>query len=72
MKNEMEILSMDERQQLSWLRANRLTLFVVGLVWLALIGWEIVSGRLPYFMIIMVPVFALIRLLSYYWFQRRG
>ena len=72
MKNEMELMSMDERQRLSWLRANRLTLFVVGLVWLGMIFWEMGQGHIPWFLIVMLVFFALIRLAAYQWFQRRG
>ncbi len=72
MKNEMELLSMDERQRQSWLQANRLTLILVGLVWLGMILWEMGQGHPPWFLIVMLPVFALVRLGAYQWFQRRG
>lgn len=65
MKSEMDVLSMDERQRLSWLRANRITLMIVGLVWLGMIGWELANGRAPWFLIVMVPVFGLVRLVAY-------
>lgn len=70
MKNEMDIMSMDERQRYSWLQANRLTLFLVGAVWIGLIVRELIRGGTPYFMIGMVPVFAGIRFLLYRYFIR--
>lgn len=72
MKSEMDVLSMDERQRLCWLRANRVTLMIVGLVWLGLIGWELASGRSPWFFIAMVPVFAVIRLAAYKYLARQN
>ena len=72
MKNEMDVLQMDERQRRCWLLANRLTLFVVGCCWLAMIGWELFHNRVPYFLIVMVPVFALVRALSYQVYNRKG
>lgn len=38
MKNEMDVLKMDELQRQCWLRANRATLMLVGLLWLGLIA----------------------------------
>jgi hypothetical protein len=70
MKNEMDLMRMDERQRLSWLRANRATLMLVGVVWLALIAWEYAQERTPAFLIVMVPVFAAARL-AFYWFYAR-
>jgi len=70
MKNEMNAMNMDERQRLSWLMANRVTLFLVGLVWILMIGWELYNKQTPYFLIIMVPVFALVRLVSYKIYNR--
>ncbi len=61
MKTEMDILHMDEHQRLAWYLANRGTLVAVGTAWIGMIGWELVHGRLPAFLIIMVPVFALLR-----------
>ena len=72
MKSEMDVLSMDERQRLSWLRANRVTLMFVGLVWLGLIAWELSSGKTPWFLIAMVPVFGLFRFATYKYFLARG
>lgn len=66
MKSEMDVLSMDERQRLCWLLANRVTLMIVGLVWLGMIVWQLIDNRIPYFLIIMVPVFALIRFIMYH------
>lgn len=65
MKNEMDAMEMDERQRYCWLQANRVLLLIVGLVWLGMIGWELYQGRAPYFLIVMVAVFALVRLLVY-------
>lgn len=70
MKNEMNAMNMDERQRLSWLWANRATLFLVGLVWLGMIGWELHRGRTPYFLMVMVPVFALVRFVAYKIYNR--
>jgi hypothetical protein len=70
MKNEMGLMRMDERQRLSWLRANRATLLFVGIVWLLLILWEYSQGRMPAFLIVMVPVFAAARL-GFYWHYAR-
>ncbi|NIP42447.1 MAG: hypothetical protein GWO41_16420 [candidate division Zixibacteria bacterium] len=66
MKSEMDILSMDERQRVCWLLANRATLMIVGLVWLGMIVWKLIENRIPYFLIIMVPVFGLIRFAMYH------
>jgi hypothetical protein len=68
MKNEMDMMSMDERQRYAWLRANRLTLILVGIVWIGLIARDLIRGGTPYFMIAMVPVFALIRFMLYRYF----
>jgi hypothetical protein len=72
MKNEMDVLHLDERQRLSWLLANRATLIVVGLVWLGMIAWEIAQHRTPWFLILMVPAFGLLRFGMYKVFVRRG
>jgi hypothetical protein len=71
MKDEMDLMRMDERQRLAWLRANRATLVLVGVVWLVLIAWEYAQGRTPAFLVVMVPVFAAARL-AFYWFYARG
>jgi hypothetical protein len=61
----MDVLNMDERQKFAWLRANRITLICVGIVWIGIIAWEFLQERTPYFMIVMVPVFAIIRYIAY-------
>ncbi|HDS00983.1 MAG TPA: hypothetical protein ENO22_03195 [candidate division Zixibacteria bacterium] len=66
MRSEMDILSMDERQRICWLLANRATLMIVGLVWLGMIVWKLIQNQIPYFLLIMVPVFALIRFVMYH------
>ena len=65
MKNEMDVLSMDERQRLAWLRANRATLIFVGLIWVIMILHELTRGRFPLFLMVMVPVIALFRFAAY-------
>ena len=70
MKSEMDLMRMDERQRLSWLKANRATLIVVGIVWLALIAREYAEGRTPAFLVVMVPVFAATRLALYWYYAR--
>ncbi|MGD8440242.1 MAG: hypothetical protein PVG53_06885 [Holophagae bacterium] len=70
MTDEMDVMRMDERQRESWLRANRLTLMLVGLVWLGMIGWHLARGTTPWFLILMVPVFGIFRFASYRYFQR--
>jgi len=71
MRSEMDVMRMDERQRLCWLMANRVVLMLVGVVWLGLIGWELVNHRMPYFLIVMVPVLALIRFVVYKYYARR-
>ena len=61
MKNEMELMRMDERQRLAWFMANRGTVIAVGAVWIGMIGWDLTHGRVPAFLLVMVPVFALFR-----------
>ena len=70
MTGEMDILRMDERQRLAWLRANRVTLMLVGLTWIGMIVWEMFHGRFPKFLVTMVPVFALVRFLVFRYNQR--
>lgn len=70
MANEMDVMRMDERQREAWLRANRLALMLVGVVWLGMIGWELAHGSTPWFMILMVPIFGIFRFLSYRHYQR--
>ncbi len=70
MKTEMDILRMDERQRAAWLRANRATLFAIAIAWFGMIGWELMQKRIPVFLIIMIPVFALARLVFYLYYAR--
>jgi len=73
MTNEMDVMKMDERQKLYWLMANRLTLMIVGLVWIGIIVYEAIQRHvIPYFMIIMVPVFGLIRFSVYKYYAQKG
>lgn len=72
MKNEMDLLKLDERQRLSWLLANRATLIIVGLVWIALTFYEAAQGRVHWFLIFCVPIFGLIRFGFYRFHLRRG
>ena len=62
MKSEMVLMNMDERQRLAWFMANRGTLIGVGSVWIGMIAWELTHSRVPTFLLVMVPVFALFRL----------
>nr|MBN2277751.1 hypothetical protein [candidate division Zixibacteria bacterium] len=66
MNSEMDIMKMDERQRLGWMLANRAIIFVIFIVWVGLIVNEFVNNRVPYFLIIMIPVLALIRFLFIY------
>jgi hypothetical protein len=66
----MDLMHMDERQRLHWLAANRATLMTVGVVWLLMIGWELLQQRFPMFLVVMVPVFAAIRLGFYRFYAR--
>ena len=67
----MDLLQMDERQRQSWLLANRATLIVVGICWLGMIGWEFIQHHTPYFLILMVPVFAAIRFVLYLYYSKK-
>lgn len=67
----MDALSMDERQRYAWLLANRITLMIVGLIWIGMIVYEITNERMPVFLIAMVPAFALIRFISYMLYARK-
>lgn len=71
MKNEFDIMKMDERQRLCWLYANRMMIFIIGTIWLCIIGYELLHGRTHWFMIIMVPVLALTRALIYFYYSKR-
>jgi hypothetical protein len=70
MSNEMDVMNMDERQRRAWLLANRATLFLVGIVWIGMIAWELFHRRVPVFMTAMVPAFALLRFAFYRRYQR--
>jgi hypothetical protein len=70
MKNEMDALRMDERQRIAWLLANRGTVLAVGATWIGMIVWEITQGRVPVFLVVMVPVFALVRFGLYLYYSR--
>ena len=73
MKSEMDAMRLDERQRLHWLLANRITLMLVGLVWLAMIAWEIVyRNSVPWFLIAMVPVFAAVRFVTFMYYSRQN
>ncbi len=61
MKSEMSLMHMDERQRLVWFMANRGTLIAVGAAWIGMIGWELTHERVPTFLLIMVPLFAILR-----------
>ncbi len=65
MTTEMDVMRMDERQRRAWLLANRATLLIVGIVWIGMIVWEMAHLRVPYFLVAMVPTFALVRFAFY-------
>jgi hypothetical protein len=71
MKNEMDLMRMDERQRLAWFMANRGTVIAVGAVWIGMIAWELTHGRVPAFLLIMVPVFALLRAGLYFFYTSK-
>jgi len=71
MKSEMVLMNMDERQRLAWFMANRGTVIAVGAVWIGMIGWELTHGRVPTFLMVMVPVFALFRAGLYFFYSSR-
>jgi hypothetical protein len=72
MTNEMDVLNLDERQRLCWLKANRLTLMFVGVVWLGMIAYDLLHGSTPIFLMAAVPAFGLARLLSYKYYAGRS
>jgi hypothetical protein len=73
MKTEMDAMNMDERQKFHWLMANRVTLMIVGMVWIGMIVYHAVQDNvMPYFLIIMVPVMALIRFVVYKYYAGKG
>jgi len=68
----MDIMRFDERQKLGWLLANRALIFIIGIVWLAMIAYELfVQNQTPLFLIIMVPVFALLRYFFYLYYSKK-
>jgi hypothetical protein len=71
MKSEMDVMKLDERQRLSWLLANRATLMIVGLVWVGMAVYELIHSRRPYFLLVMIPAFALIRFALYKIYARK-
>ncbi len=71
MKNEMNLMKMDELQRLAWFMAHRGTLITVGAVWIGMIGWELIHERVPTFLAIMVPVFAIIRAGLYFYYKSK-
>ena len=72
MKTEMDALRMDEHQKLCWLLANRATCMLVGAVWVGMIVYELLCGRTPWFLMTMVPVFAIIRFFLFLHYSRKG
>lgn len=70
MKDEMDIMKMTKLQRMFWLKANRATLIFVGIVWIGMIIQQLSAGNRPWFLIIMVPVFALFRLAAYRYYRR--
>lgn len=70
MKNEMKILRMTDRERICWLRANRVTLLVVGVVWIGMIAHQLSAGKSPWFLITMVPIFAILRLAAYKYYKK--
>jgi hypothetical protein len=71
MKSEMDILKMTERERLCWLKANRVTLLLVGITWISMIAQQLLEGALPLFLIIMIPVFGLFRALVYVYYKKK-
>jgi hypothetical protein len=69
MKNEMEILGMTGVERLCWLRANRITLMIVGVVWIGMIVERLTAGVLPLFLIAGLFGFAAIRFGLYRFFR---
>jgi hypothetical protein len=66
----MDLMKLDEGQRLAWLRANRVTLILVGFIWLGMIGWELWQGRRPIFLAAALPVIAGFRWLAFRYYQR--
>ncbi len=67
----MDLLKMTEARRLAWLKANRITLIIVGVVWIGMIGWYWAKYGPPWFLIACVPVFALFRLCAYLLYKKR-
>jgi len=65
MKNEMDLMKMTGEKRLCWLLADRVILMTVGAVWLFIILWQVLFGGYWLFFALMVPVFALFRLIAY-------
>jgi len=72
MKSEMDAMKMDERQRFCWYRANRALIFFIFIVWIFMIVSEFYNGRIPYFLLVMIPVFAAVRFIFYKVFARKG
>jgi len=72
MTNEMDIMRMDAPRRSAWLRANRVTLMTVGIVWIGMIAVRLSRGEDARFLLLMVPVFALIRLAAYVYNIKRS
>lgn len=70
MKSEMDIFGMNEQARICWLKANRITLIVVGMVWIGMIVQQLFVGNRPWFLIVMVPVFALLRFAAYSYYKK--
>ena len=68
----MDLMAMGRRRRLCWLRANRTTLFLVGMVWLGMIAERSIQGITPWFLIGSVPVFAAVRAVTSRSHLRRG
>jgi len=71
-KTEMDAMNFDERQRYCWLAANRVTLMIVGLVWIGLIIRDLINQQPPWLMIAFIPVFALVRFIAYRIYLRRN
>lgn len=70
-KSEMDMMQMDERERQCWLYANRATLFLVGLVWIGMAGWQFLQDKTPLFLLVMIPIFALVRFGFYRLYKAR-
>lgn len=70
MKNEMDVLRMTEPERICWLKANRVTLMAVGVVWVGMVIQQLSSGNRPWFLIAMIPTFALLRFTAYVYYRK--